>query len=513
MEARFFCLLFTLFLRLTAASQELPEPIARFTFNRSSDRDEINDRKVKLQNVSFTEDRFGNDHHAVFIAGNPESYINLGNYAQLKPVIGTISLWVRIEYVLYWGRGTVINPILLTKNTDIDDYYESYAISYMPEKGTLNGVCSKDETYQASIHHVGKVPLFKWMHIALSFDDDFVTLYLDSRQIGRVFKKFRTKYLVTDSVMVGVTANKKNNRCSMITVDDIQYFDRVLNQDQISQLFHAPDPNQRKNTINFIFLIAGIVMMFVLLYLLIRLRIMKTLRKQRARLELSNHQLETELRVNRALMNPHFVFNSLNALHNFILAGENDLAGHYLVKFSKLIRQILESNSTGTISLDLEIEILNKYLEIEALRFEKQINYRIVCEEGLVPSAISIPIMMIQPFVENAIWHGLLRKQGEKNLNIFFAREGKHLIECRIEDDGVGRATKDSSREQKKSMAIAFILQRLDLLNKIYQINCRLLIIDKADGKGTIVVITLPIINSFINLEDDRSLQNNKEAS
>jgi sensor histidine kinase YesM len=193
-------------------------------------------------------------------------------------------------------------------------------------------------------------------------------------------------------------------------------------------------------------------------------------------------------------MNPHFVFNSLNTLQNFILKSENDRAYSYLVKFSKLLRNILESNTSNVITLEHEIELISRYLEIENLRFEENIRYTITVDASAVPSVIHIPVMMLQPFVENAIWHGLIKKQGEKSLNISFSIQAGKYLQCIIEDNGLGRNRHTKDGPAKKSLASSFIVQRLDLLNKIYKLDCSLVIEDKPGNNGTIVKITLTIL-------------------
>lgn len=114
--------------------QVYPETIAKFSFNSGSDVDEVSKRKIKLIGTNFTEDRFGNTDHAVFLSGHAESYINLGNYKALKPKSGSISLWVKIENKVSAGTGLWINPILITKCYTLDSFYEAYSIYFDPEE-------------------------------------------------------------------------------------------------------------------------------------------------------------------------------------------------------------------------------------------------------------------------------------------------------------------------------------------------------------------------------------------
>jgi hypothetical protein len=487
--------LFFLFTAFYSWSQTEVRPVAKFTFNNGSNRDEIGGLRAKLVNTKFTQDRFGNENNAVYIFGNPSSYINLGNSPALKPRAGSISLWVSVEAELWSGTGYTVNPILLTKNSGRDDFFEAYAIAYVPETNRMNASASKNDSGQTCITTVKEFELFKWHHLVLTYDDKELSFYVDGNHEQTLEKNFPMIFNPLDSVIAGVTNNRKNNRYSQLRFDDIEFYDKVLNAEQVSALYHAPNPNKNRIIAGWTGIIAASFLSLFIIYRLIRFQISKTHRKEKEKLELANKMLETELRVNRALMNPHFIFNSLNALHDLILSKQWDLASDYLVKFSKLIRKNLDSNHSGLIYLDAEIEMLYKYLEIVSMRFDKKISHHIVVNESLIPSAVKIPVMLLQPFVENAIWHGLLNKKGEKRIDIEFSRFESRYVKCSIEDNGLGRQQLEQ-KTGKKSLATNFVIQRLELLNKIHKLDCELEIIDKPHGTGTIVNILLPVLEN-----------------
>jgi tetratricopeptide (TPR) repeat protein len=226
-------------------------------------------------------------------------------------------------------------------------------------------------------------------------------------------------------------------------------------------------------------------------------------RQNKFRTEQRSVYLEQKLL--RTQMNPHFIFNSLNTIQQFIITHENDTAQLYLSKFSRLMRKLLESNTKETITLKEEIEILEKYLEIESLRFNNVFSYTINVKEGVEPSQLNIPHFLTQPFVENAIWHGLLPKDGDKQLTITFEKQNEKTLLCSIEDNGVGRQNelRQHESEEKQSLAIGFIKQRLGLLSKVKKTNYTLELIDKKDEQGNnaglTVRITLPILNTLYN--------------
>ena len=377
-----------------------------------------------------------------------------------------------------------------------DDFYEAYAIYYTLGSHKISCNTTEDSLRQIGIPSSSVFTKNEWHHLVITYDDNWLCFYIDGKLEGKVVKGFTTKFLQTDSVIVGSTGNKKNNRYFNGSIDDLFFYDHVLTEDEVLELYEAPNPNKNKIILYWVLAVMGFVGIIVLIYLFIKHQLSNTLKKEKERLELYNKILETELRVNRALMNPHFIFNSLNALQNYILKSQMEGAVDYLAKFSKLIRKILEGNMSDTISLSLEIELLEGYLEIENLRFKEKIEWLIKLGPEIMPVAIKIPVMMLQPFIENAIWHGFQRKEGEKLISISFSSpDGKYLY-CRIEDNGNGRKPKPEANPDKRSLATGFIMQRLDMLNKIYNLQCSLTITDKPNGQGTLVEITLPVLNN-----------------
>jgi LytS/YehU family sensor histidine kinase len=162
---------------------------------------------------------------------------------------------------------------------------------------------------------------------------------------------------------------------------------------------------------------------------------------QQAKIEtLENRQKMTESRLQslRLQMNPHFLFNALNSIQQMILANEEMVATKYLSKFSKLLRTILIHSDNEMVTLKEEIEILSLYVELEAIRFKGSFHYEITCDENIDTEEVKIPTLLIQPFVENAIWHGLMHKDGDRKLTVKFTSDNESIF-CTIEDNGIGR--------------------------------------------------------------------------
>lgn len=199
-------------------------------------------------------------------------------------------------------------------------------------------------------------------------------------------------------------------------------------------------------------------------------------------------------------MNPHFLYNALNTIQAFIYTNDKENAGKYLLKFSKLTRQVLEMSEKETVTLNEEIDTIKLYLELEKARFDEDFEYniKIECFEKL--DNIKVPPMLIQPYIENAIKHGLLHKSGKKELQISFVENDK-LLNVLIEDNGIGRTRSaqinKSKNEEHKSFSSDANLRRLDLLNHGRERKLKINVIDKYNDDGvacgTIVQITIPI--------------------
>lgn len=486
-----------LFLCLSICSfaQLRKEPCAAFYFNDGSVVDSKTGLKAKLYDAPFREDRFGNKNYAVYLSGNGDSHINLGTNKELKSTEGTISLWIKMEHPIFAGKGVLYNPVLITRCSANEDFNEAYVIYYMLESRKLLAAFVRDSTREVGMYTSEPFQRNTWKHLAVTYDSSYVALYLDGKLEQRLSKKFKTTFLEGDSVLVGYTGSTKNMRWWHGTVDDLEFFDYVLNDEEIASLYNAPNPNRSALIFQRVLIGLGIALIVLLLFLFINYRIKLALKREQQKNELQHTLLQTELRVNRALMNPHFVFNSLNALQNLILNQEIDKANDYLVKFSKMIRKLLESNMSDVITLAVETELLTRYMEIESLRFQEDIQFNIHIHPDINPLQTRIPVMMLQPFVENAIWHGLLMKKGEKILSITFEPKDNKYVLCTIEDNGVGKNNKKSSAIfDKASLATSFIEQRLATLNRLLGLKCELNIEFKPNQSGTLLKILLPIL-------------------
>ncbi len=216
--------------------------------------------------------------------------------------------------------------------------------------------------------------------------------------------------------------------------------------------------------------------------------------------QLKQQIAEAEMMAMRAQMNPHFVFNSLNSIREMILSNENETASHFLGKFAGLIRITLEQSEKSFITLRQIINHLTRYIEIEQIR-NGEFTSRILAEDELDLDDVILPSMLIQPFVENALWHGTAPGRKNININIDFKKHNGQLL-CIIEDDGVGirqsLKSKANGSKTHHSLGIENVSNRIRLLNEKYQLKSSILIMDKSEmenyeGSGTVVRLFLPL--------------------
>ncbi len=215
--------------------------------------------------------------------------------------------------------------------------------------------------------------------------------------------------------------------------------------------------------------------------------------------------LQLRMQAVQAQMNPHFLFNSLTAIKNYIIKNNQKDAVMYLTRFAKLLRMILENAKRQEISLKKEIELLELYVEIENIRFEKSIDFKLIFDQKVDISSIKVPPLIFQAFIENAIWHGLSPKKGDKKLFFKASIEGD-FVKIEIKDNGIGRAKalEISNRKAltipRESLGIKLTIERLDIYTQALQAKYKIKFIDLYDKNdnptGTKIVIHIPSIKS-----------------
>ncbi len=225
--------------------------------------------------------------------------------------------------------------------------------------------------------------------------------------------------------------------------------------------------------------------------------------KERLKNEFEKKISQIEMDALRAQMNPHFLFNCLNSIRNYALTKGPYETADYLTKFSHLIRLILQNSKTPTVLLGDELEALKLYIEIEDLRFEDQFDYEFNIDKGLDLQSSQIPPLILQPYVENAIWHGLMHKEDGKGKLLVEIKNIGGILQCMIEDNGIGREksaelSKRKNGIRKKSLGMKITNDRIELTNQLYKTQTSVKIVDlknkMGEAIGTRVLVNIPIM-------------------
>ena len=206
---------------------------------------------------------------------------------------------------------------------------------------------------------------------------------------------------------------------------------------------------------------------------------------------------DTEMKALRAQMNPHFIFNSLNSISDYISKQDVKTADRYLTKFAKMMRLILENSEHKQISLAEDLKALELYMQLEALRLNDKFSYEIKIDSDIDQDITMVPPLILQPFVENSIWHGIAQKEGRGKILIEIKKENE-MINCAVEDNGVGRnqlMQYEQNQISKKSLGMKITRSRIDILNQPGKTKGAVELLDLA--KGMRVEIRLPLALNF----------------
>lgn len=232
-------------------------------------------------------------------------------------------------------------------------------------------------------------------------------------------------------------------------------------------------------------------------------RINRFKQKEREKTLINKRFAELELNALQSQMNPHFIFNALQAIQDFVAGKDERAANKYMSNFSKLMRLFLESSKEKYISLEEELKLLSLYMELEQLRFEPPFTFEIDCPESIDWGAVEIPSMLLQPFVENAINHGLKYKKGQGFVKIKIREQNNRLI-VRIIDDGIGikkaKEIKERATKSYKSRSMTIIEERIKTIQFVDQVEIKISVQDRLiddQVKGTIVEIVCPFFEKY----------------
>ncbi len=443
--------------------------------------------------------------------------INLGNIGYAYQGLGKIDLAIE-----FYKRSLAVNQ-RLKNNTGMAICYNSLGAAYQEKKDyahameALQKALAVNDKVDDKVHmaesylSIGKLLSRQGKHeeardymqrsVDLSLYWGFKSMlmeaykalatdYKDSGDFKKSLGALDTSLLYKDSIL--------NESTAMVLAQTRAIYDVDRKDNQIKLLEHDKQLSElrTKRNIVYTFSTAGFLLMLAIGgFFYIRHR----------NLEANKHTLQLELRSLRAQMNPHFIFNSLSSIHRFIWSNNQEEASDYLTKFSKLMRMILDNTQHTFISVNKEVESLRLYVDLERLRCNGVFEYNINVAENINDEEVMIPPMIIQPYVENAIWHGLVHKSGKGVLDINITANGRTLT-CIVTDNGIGRKRaleiKQKKGETHRSMGMQVTKGRIDLIRKINnsrETNVTITDLEDDSGKpaGTQVAIILPVEHIF----------------
>ncbi len=346
------------------------------------------------------------------------------------------------------------------------------------------GQLDKSEEYFKRVITIAKaLPL---MAILPTCESDLAEVYAKKKDYANAYKYLSESVMYKDSSANIEKAKTLEELTVKFEVKEMESKNTLLeNENKLQKL-----KLQRKNYL--VYSAFGASTLFLLIGLLLIRQ--NKLRANQQRMELEQKQLLAQI-------NPHFIFNCLNSIQQFVVQNDTLNANKYLADFALLMRQTLDNSKDGVITLKRELEYLENYLSFESMRFEDRLHYTLICAEDVNTNMVEIPSMIIQPFVENAIRHGLFNlKDRSGELSIDFSIENNHLI-CKVEDNGIGMEESQKIKEQRlikyQSHGMDLTRQRLALVSKMNSGDYKITVIDKKDlaqkSAGTIIIIKFPL--------------------
>jgi tetratricopeptide (TPR) repeat protein len=291
-----------------------------------------------------------------------------------------------------------------------------------------------------------------------------------------------------------VAATEKNNEARLLDRSEI-----IRKQQAIEELTKDVSLGQREDTIEKATVFRQQLIIYGLSFIILIIAITSYFIYKNARAsKLANQMLA--LKSLRSQMNPHFIFNALNSVNHFVAQQDERTANKFLSEFSRLMRLVLENSQEDFITLQKEQDILSLYLKLEHYRFRDKFDYEIETDNDINADAIEVPPMLIQPYIENAVWHGLRYKETKGKLLLRFQKKEEHIV-VEIIDNGIGRKKsaelKTENQKKHHSTGLKNIEERLSIINKVYNSNYRVAINDLEEESGTRVQIYLSATNSI----------------
>lgn len=349
------------------------------------------------------------------------------------------------------------------------------AIQFLEESAAEAANTDDIETQKNAVQKLSEA------YVTLGNDDKALVNY--KKYVSLVDQLYKQKENeIKEVVSLNRDLSEKQNRITSLEKD------RELSESKY-QLFQTENrltaENDRRQQLIIYALLAGLVLLLFSLFWMF---------KSNRQRKLANNLLA--LKSLRTQMNPHFIFNALNSVNSFIAQNDERTANRYLTDFSTLMRSVLVNSEEDFISLEKELELLELYLKLEHSRFQDKFDYELQVDDTIAQEQFQIPPMLLQPYVENAVWHGLRYKKEKGFLKIHLTKQDAETIQIQISDNGIGRkqsaVLKTDYQKKQQSKGMQNIKQRIAILNQMYKDKVDVFIENLyEDETGTKVILTL----------------------
>lgn len=331
--------------------------------------------------------------------------------------------------------------------------------------------------------------------MVLSYKENFINIQFEAlnyRSLGEVEYQYR---------MLGVDTNWITTTTRLVQYPTLQPNDYKFEVKAKNEDGFWSDPTTISFTINSPFWNTWwFIVLEILFGIIVLLGVFRYREKQiRKTTTIEKKMVELELKALRSQMNPHFIFNTLNSIQHYIAVNDFKNSNKYIAKFAKLIRNILHLSEKNAITIQEEIDILIMYMDLEKMRFDEQFDYKIEISNKIDKDYDEIPSMLLQPYVENAIWHGLMNKGKKGVIKIKIQLEDDFLC-CSVEDNGIGRKKsaeiKAKRNIKQKSVGMSITKERLDIISN-HKVNVETIDLIDEHGRalGTRIMIRIPYVN------------------
>ncbi|MGN6195653.1 MAG: tetratricopeptide repeat protein [Ginsengibacter sp.] len=316
-------------------------------------------------------------------------------------------------------------------------------------------------------------------------------IYINQKDFAKAFDAYKKHIAIRDSI----SGNEKKNEITRLVMQyDFDKKEAASKAEADKKQTIANAEIKRQVLVKNVITAGAVILIIASVLIFVFYKRKRDAEEQGKEAKYKAEVADTEMKALRTQMNPHFIFNSLNSISDYISKHDVKTANYYLGKFAKMMRMILENSEHTQVSLADDLKALELYMQLEALRLNDKFDYEIKVDEEIDKENTMVPPLILQPFVENSIWHGIAQNEGKGKILIEIKKEDE-MINCMVEDNGVGRLANKETTNSKKSLGMKITRSRIEMMNKIKKTKGSVELFDIT--RGTRVEVKLPLALNF----------------